>query len=273
MVAALFDLNTRWNGGPHRPPRLPASPPRCAVRKTSESLKWDHVTRANPGRPGSGGQEQHGSCHLCFLCGFHLPHPPQPSETLSPDASSPMEPPRSRGLKALPPTPASGTSTSCASRPPTPPSSRPAVPPPAGAGATPTPVARFGASTPLTHWRGPVCVSVWGGRFSTRALRSTSSCSALSAFAVPPWQPLLIGRPWGGHISCLAPNQHAALIRRRRRHQPVRARRRAGAGECQREVCALRRAHARRFLLKCSSSLRRGLMRCDITALCFIFKR
>lgn len=29
-----------------------------------------------------------------------------------------------------------------------------------------------------------------------------------------PWQLVLIGRPWGEEISCLAPNQHASLIYR-----------------------------------------------------------
>lgn len=43
--------------------------------------------------------------------------------------------------------------------------------------------------------------------------------------------------------------------------------------ECQREVCAFRRSHTLLFLLKCSSSPWRRLMRYDITALCFIFKR
>lgn len=48
---------------------------------------------------------------------------------------------------------------------------------------------------------------------------------------------------------------------------------REGESVCQREVCAFRRAHTLLFLLKCSSSPWRGLMRYDITALCFIFKR
>lgn len=34
----------------------------------------------------------------------------------------------------------------------------------------------------------------------------------LSAFAIFPWQAVLIGWPWGREISCLAPNQHASLI-------------------------------------------------------------
>lgn len=42
---------------------------------------------------------------------------------------------------------------------------------------------------------------------------------------------------------------------------------------CQREVCAFRRSHTLLFLLKCFSSPWRRLMRYDITALCFIFKR
>lgn len=98
----------------------------------------------------------------------------------------------------------------------------------------------------------------------------------LSAFAVFPWQAVLIGWPWGTEISCLAPNQHASLI-----HHPlppqlllcVSVWGGKWARECQREVCAFRRSHTLLFLLKCFSSPWRRLMRYDITALCFIFKR
>lgn len=50
-------------------------------------------------------------------------------------------------------------------------------------------------------------------------------------------------------------------------------RKKARERECQREVCAFRRSHTLLFLLKCFSSPWRRLMRYDITALCFIFKR
>lgn len=51
------------------------------------------------------------------------------------------------------------------------------------------------------------------------------------------------------------------------------SRRKKSMSECQREVCAFRRSHTLVFLLKCFSSPRWRLMRYDITALCFIFKR
>lgn len=95
-----------------------------------------------------------------------------------------------------------------------------------------------------------------------------------------PWQAVLIGWPWGKEISCLAPNQHASLI-----HHPLPpqlwvrlcvcacVKEKESKSKCQREVCAFRRSHTPLFLLKCFSSSWRRLMRYDITALCFIFKR
>lgn len=97
------------------------------------------------------------------------------------------------------------------------------------------------------------------------------SWCVLSAFSVFPWQAVLIGWPWGKAISCLAPNQHASLI-------PYlvppplcvvvcvgRNERVSEEGLCVQAFLL--------FLLKCASSCWRRLIRYDITALCFIFKR
>lgn len=59
------------------------------------------------------------------------------------------------------------------------------------------------------------------------------------------------------------PSAAATIVKKRKK----------STSECQREVCAFRRSHTLLFLLKCFSSPRRRLMRYDITALCFIFKR
>lgn len=59
--------------------------------------------------------------------------------------------------------------------------------------------------------------------------------TVLSAFAVFPWQVVLIGWPWGEEISCLAPNQHASLI-----HHPLLPR--SWVNVC---VCARKKARER----------------------------
>lgn len=148
-------------------------------------------------------------CHLCFFCLFiFLPsplcrHPLQ--ETLSPGASPLTEPtaaaPCSLGpgpLGASPDCCLPGTHTSCGPRLPAPSPLR------ALAGVTPAPMARFRAVPPLIFQD-----FAWAGGWRLQgalprtqepvlpvpacAFQRVSFCSALSAFAVSPWQLVVIG--------------------------------------------------------------------------------